>query len=152
MPDFTFDGPNRLIIEPAGSGNTSFDVERDIYSAWKRWVQAGSGAQYLNAFVVEGGTPIGATGFFTGSTFILVNQWKLRGADHTHQLFLNGNLYSDDGIVTSPNPNFSVEVFINSSVAAQGVSTGGALTSAQETALYQSRDHARAANMQTQGP
>lgn len=124
MPDFLFDGATKLITEPPGAGNTNFDVARDLYSAWKRWVVSGVGAQFEPAFVVEGGTPIGATGFFTGATFILVNGWKIRGASHDHQLFLNGNLFSDDGVVSSPNPTNAVEVFVNSAVAAQGIATG----------------------------
>ena len=152
MPDFLFDPAQRLMIEPPGSGNTQFDFQRDVYSAWVRAVQGGQLLGYDTAILTEGGTPIGATGLFTGTTFILTNGWKIRGADHDHQLFLNGNIYSDDGVVSSPNPSFSVEVFISSSVNAQGISTGGALTGPQETALFDSRDHARAANNQTKPP
>jgi len=146
MADFIFDGPNRIIQEPVGAGNTLFDVDRDIYSAWKRWVQSGQGAKYLDAFLIEGGTPIGTTGFFTGVTLILTNGWKIRGADHDHQVFLDGNLFSDDGVVSSPNPNFNVEIFINSSTRAQGIST-----SSVDTAIaIETLQHSRAANAQTQ--
>lgn len=125
MPDFLFDGPNKLAIEPAGSGDTTFDVERDLYSAWKRWVETGAGAQYLPAFSVEGGTPIGATGVFTGATVLLINGWKVRPADHDHQLTLNGNLFSDDGIVSVPALTAAATVFVSATVGAQGVSTSG---------------------------
>ncbi len=161
MPDFIFDGPNRIILEPAGVGDTSFEVDRDIYSAWKRWVQSGSGIGFAAAFEIEGGTPIGATGLFTGTTFILTNGWKIQPANHDHQVLLIGNLYSDDGIVSVPSVSARTNVFVNSSVAAQGVATGdvtvvnpdggtGGLTTPQEQALYEARDHARAANAQTQ--
>jgi hypothetical protein len=122
MADFLFDGTNKIIKEPVGANNTNFDVGRDIYSAWKRWVTSGNG-QYDYAFTVEGGTPIGATGLFTGTTYLLVNNWKIMPADHNHQLTLNGNLYSDDGIVSVANPVGQSTVFISSSVNAQGVST-----------------------------
>ncbi|MEO1140735.1 MAG: hypothetical protein AAFW66_00075 [Pseudomonadota bacterium] len=125
MPDFTFDGPNKLIIEPSGSGDTSFDVARDLYSAWKRWVQGGTGAPFLEAFTVEGGTPIGATGLFTGSTLLLTNGWKVKPAEHDHQVTLVGNLFSDDGVVAVPADTANATVFVSSSVAAQGVSTSG---------------------------
>ena len=121
MADFIFDGPNRLIIEPAGAGDTTFDVGRDLYSAWKRWTQTGAGAQYLNAFIVEGGTPIGATGLFTGSTILLVNGWKIRAAEHDHQLTLVGNLYSDDGVVSVPSLTANATVFVSATVGAQGI-------------------------------
>lgn len=135
MADFTFDGPNKLIIEPAGAGNTTFDVVRDLYSGWKRWVQTGAGAQYLNAFIAEGGTPIGATGLFTGTTLLLVNGWKIRAAEHDHQLTLNGNLYSDDGIVSVPSLTANATVFVSASVGAQGVASGSGLSSLQEAQL-----------------
>lgn len=121
MADFIPDGPNKIIQEPPGSGDTTFEVNRDLYSAWKRWVQTGDGDQYLPAFTVEGGTPIGATGLFTGTTFILINGWKVRAASHDHQLLLNGNIYSDDGIVTVSPVSGNTNVLINSSVAAQGI-------------------------------
>lgn len=122
MADWLFDGPSKIIKEPAGTGDTTFDVRRDIYSAWKRWV-INSGAQFEKAFSVEGGTPIGDTGLFTGTTFILTNGWKLMPADHDHQATLIGNLYSDDGVVSTNNPIGNGSIFVSASVAAQGVST-----------------------------
>lgn len=124
MADFLFDGANKVIKEPVGTGDTTFDVGRDIYSAWKRWVQTGNG-EYDNAFIVEGGTPIGATGLFTGTTYLLTNGWKIMAADHDHQLLVTGNLYSDDGVVSVANPTGQSTVFVSGSVNAQGVATGG---------------------------
>lgn len=124
MADFLFDGATKVIKEPVGTGNTTFDVGRDIYSAWKRWVQSGN-AQFDAAFTVEGGTPIGATGIFTGTTFLLTNGWKVMAADHDHQLTLTGNLFSDDGVVATPNPVGQSTISVSSSVNAQGVATGG---------------------------
>lgn len=123
MTDFIFDGPNRLIIEPPGAGDASFEIERDIYSAWKRWVSSGIGAQFLPAFLPEGGTPIGATGLFTGKTAILTNGWKLKPAEHNHQCTLIGNLYSDDGVVSVPADSASATFFISGTTGAQGIST-----------------------------
>ena len=124
MTDWIFNGTTKIIKEPSGVGNTTFDVKRDIYSAWKRWVQSGN-AQYDAAFSVEGGTPIGATGLFTGSTFILTNGWKLMAADHDHQCLLIGNLYSSDGIVSTSNPIGNSTIFASGTVGAQGIATGG---------------------------
>lgn len=126
MADWEFNGINRIIKEPAGSGDTTFDVKRDIYSAWKRWVASGN-SQYDKAFTVEGGTPIGTTGLFTGSTLILDNSWKLMAADHDHQTILIGNLYSSDGIASVNNPIGSGSIFISATVGAQGISTGGSV-------------------------
>jgi hypothetical protein len=130
MADWNFDGVNKIIKEPSGgSGDTVHDVQRDIYSAWKRWVRT-SGSQYLQALTVEGGTPIGATGLFTGSTFILTNGWKLMSGDWDHQALCVGNIYSDDGVVSAPNPSYAAAIFVSASVAAQGIATGSGVTPA----------------------
>lgn len=124
MADWTFDGVTKIIKEPnVGSGNLTWDAERDIYSAWKRWVKDNS--QFEKAFNVEGGTPIGATGIFTGKTLILTNGWKLESGDWDHLSFVNGNLFSDDGVDTVPNPNFSASLKTFGTVNAQGISSGG---------------------------
>jgi hypothetical protein len=47
------------------------------------------------------------------------------GGDWDHQALLVGNLYSDDGIVTTANPSWNANIFISSAVAAQGIETGG---------------------------
>jgi hypothetical protein len=126
MADWTFDGTNKIIKEPVSTGDTTHDIKRDIYSAWKRWVQTGNG-QYDAAFFIEGGTPIGATGLFTGATFILSNGWKLMAGDWDHLSFVSGNLFSDDGIDTVPNPDYSASLKTFGSVNAQGINTGGGI-------------------------
>lgn len=137
MPDFLFDGPTLTISEPAGAGNTTFEVQRDIYSAWKRWVVTGEGAKFAEAFNVEGGNPIGSTGLFTGKTVLLVNGWKLKAAEHDHQIFLIGNLFSDDGIVSVPTAGYSTSINVSASVSAQGIelSSGGGLTTDERSML-----------------
>ena len=120
MADWIFDGVTRIIKEPnVGSGNLNWDAERDIYSAWKRWAKNNS--QFLKAFSVEGGTPIGNTGLSTGKTLILANDWKLMSGDWDHISFITGNLFSDDAIDVSPNLNFSASLKTFGSVNAQGI-------------------------------
>ena len=150
MADFIFDGPNKLIVEPSGSGNTTYEVQRDIYSAWKRWVASGVGTVFDDAFSIEGGTPIGATGLFTGTTYIMTNGWKVQAANYDHQLLLVGNIFSDDGVVITPPATAKTSVQIISSTTAQGIATGSGLSAEQEAALLAARDHAKAANNQTQ--
>lgn len=128
MSDWLFDGQNRIMYEPSGSGDTTFDIERDIYSAWKRWMVTSDGSKYPSAFLVEGGTPTGDTGLFTGKTLVLTNGWKIRAADHAHQVRLEGNLFSDDGILSVATESFNTTIFVNSSVSAQGIATGSGVT------------------------
>lgn len=140
MADFLFNGVTKIITEPAGSGDTVFDVKTDLYSAWKRWIVTDEGALYPAAFSIEGGTPIGSTGLFTGSTYLLINGWKIRPANHNHQMILTGNLFSDDGIVSVPALSANATVFVSSSVNAQGVATGSGATEAQLIAIHERLD------------
>lgn len=142
MADWDFDGVNRIIKEPdVGAGNLTWSVERDIYSAWKRWSQDNS--QFEPAFTVEGGTPIGSTGIFTGKTVILVNGWKLQAGDWEHLSFVTGNLFSDDGIDVIANPSFSASLKTFGSVNAQGVATGGGNI---DTSLLATKENQRIIN------
>jgi len=125
MTDFLFDGPGRLIIEPPGVSVA--DVERDIYSAWKRWVLE-DGAVYPPAFTIEGGTPIGDTGVSTGVTFIMINGWRIRLDERDHETTFTGNFYSDDGIYTVPTlGGYTAVPIFQQALQAQvvEVSTGG---------------------------
>lgn len=123
MSDWLFDGANKIAQEPLGATDVIWDLDRDIYSAWKRWAAAG-GAGALNAFIVEGGTPIGSTGISTGSSFVLVNGWKMRLAEYDHHSTVIGNLFSDDGVVSVPALSGSSTLFVQGAVAAQGINTG----------------------------
>jgi hypothetical protein len=126
MADWTFNGVTRIIKEPnVGAGNLTWNLERDIYSAWKRWAQ--DNAQFEPAFSVEGGTPIGNTGIFSGKTIILINNWKLEAGDWDHLSFVTGNLFSDDGVDVVANQNFSASLKTFGSVNAQGIATGGSI-------------------------
>ena len=132
MADWIFNGVTRIIKEPnVGAGNLTWNLEINIYSAWKRWAQ--DNAQFEPAFSVEGGTPIGDTGIFSGKTVILINNWKLEAGDWDHLSFVTGNLFSDDGIDTVPNPNFSASLKTFGSVNAQGIATGSAVTEQDKT-------------------
>ena len=141
MADFLFDGINKIISEPPGIGDTVFDVKSDIYSAWKRWMVTDEGALYPPAFSIEGGTPIGSTGLFTGSTYLLINGWKIRPANYDHQMILTGNLFSDDGIISIPAVSANATIFVSSSVNAQGVSTGSGATEAQLAEIHARLDN-----------
>ncbi len=126
MADWTFNGVTRIIKEPnVGAGHLTWNLERDIYSAWKRWAQ--DNAQFEPAFSVEGGTPIGNTGIFSGKTIILINNWKLEAGDWDHLSFVTGNLFSDDGVDVVANQNFSASLKTFGSVNAQGIATGGSI-------------------------
>ena len=102
MPErVTFDGPNKIIN--INFGETEIDAQRDLYSAWKRWVTvdpSGAGipynSGYLPAFRTTGGDPVGAGQNISGY-FFLINGWRVRSWEGDHFLTVNGNLYVDEG-------------------------------------------------------
>lgn len=148
----TFNGAAKLITEiAAGSLNVLSVVE--IYSEWKEWVQLSDNAKFLQAFSVLGGDPISATEAI-GTTFFLENGWRIRPAELNHKLTLVGNLFTreaGESPVVSTIGAFTVPVEFRVSSLVQQVSTGGGTFSdTDRTNLLLTRDHARAANIQTQ--
>ena len=90
----TFDGPNKIIT--IVNGETEIDAQRDLYSAWKRWVVINDNAKYLQAFRTVGGDTIGA-GQRVSAYFFLLNGWRVRSWEGDHFLTVNGNLFVDEG-------------------------------------------------------
>lgn len=91
MAKVTFNGTDKLII--VDTGQTDIDVRIDLYSDWKEWVLLSDNSKYLPAFSVLGGDTI-STGVYLGSTFFLENGWRIRPYEGTHQLNIQGNIYT----------------------------------------------------------
>src|SRR3990172_1116667 len=94
MSVVTFDGSNRLIV--VDNGVTEIDVKIDLYSDWKEWMLLGDNSRYAQAMRAVGGDPLPGSKQL-GSTFFLMNGWKIRPHEASHTLTVNGNLYSEDG-------------------------------------------------------
>jgi hypothetical protein len=95
MSKVTFDGMNRLII--VDPGITDLDVKIDLYSDWKEWVKVGNNSQYSQAMRATGGDPLPGSKSL-GSTFFLMNGWRIRPYEGSHTLNVNGNLYTEEGV------------------------------------------------------
>jgi len=93
----SFDGIQKQI---AVSGVTDVDIQSDIYSAWKRWVQSGN-TKYLQAMRPSGGDSIGG-GQTSPAFFFLMNDWKVY-VDGEYIRFKN-NLFceEDSNLTTDP--------------------------------------------------
>ena len=92
----TFDGPNRLVL--VNSGVTDIDVQRDIYSSWKEWVQLYDHAKFVPALRSTGGDPLPGEGNFLDGTFFFINGWRLKSwPEAEHSLTVTGNLYTEEG-------------------------------------------------------
>ena len=94
MSVVTFDGDQLLII--VDNGVTEIDVKIDLYSDWKEWVKIGDNAKYLQAMRAVGGDPLPGSKAL-GSTFFLMNGWRIRPYEGSHTLTVNGNLYTEEG-------------------------------------------------------
>ena len=97
MADATFDGINLIITLPPGQ--ILVDTERDLYSAWKRFMLADKeNMRFPIAFRgSEGGTPL--TGSLdTGAYFFLQNQfgWRIRPSEEDITINFTGNLVPED--------------------------------------------------------
>jgi len=104
MSKVTFDWENKLII--VNSWVTDIDVEKDLYSEWKKWSILDDNLKYLSAFRTIWGDPTSWTNT-APKFFFLQNWWILKVEDLN--LNIATNLYSDD--YNSP------FIIINSSVS-----------------------------------
>jgi len=95
--DVEFDGPLSLIRVfkiPVG-GVIVLDIQTDIYSTWKTWMQESDNSKYLPALRTIGGDP--TTGEkYVAPYFFLTKGWKIQPYEGDHQLNLIGNLFVDE--------------------------------------------------------
>jgi hypothetical protein len=90
----TFDGTNKIIL--INYGELDVDVKQDIYSAWKEWAEVDDNLKFLAALRAVGGDPtVGSS--YLGSTFFLINDWRIRTWEGDQNLTINGNLFVDGG-------------------------------------------------------
>ncbi|MEO0322979.1 MAG: hypothetical protein AAF447_08475 [Myxococcota bacterium] len=132
----TFDGPNLRIIETSVAGDNSIEVA-DIYSEWKRWLQADTAnARFLPALRTVGGDPT-VSGQQLGATFFLTNGWRLRPAELNHSLDLVGNLYVDGGgrPIVDTLGTFQVSVSYQATNLVDTVTVGSGVTTADIAAI-----------------
>jgi len=86
----TFDGVNKKAI--INEGETTINVDDDLYSDWKEWVALRDHLEFSAAFRTVGGDPT-VSGQALGETFFTINGWQVVIADSIN---FDGNLFSDD--------------------------------------------------------
>lgn len=93
----TFDPDNLRIVEiNSGLAVNALSV-KEIYSEWKDWLLADPARLgYPQAFTPVGGDPTTGSDALGVTTF-LENGWKIRPAEYSHKLQLDGNLFTRDG-------------------------------------------------------
>jgi hypothetical protein len=90
----TFDFLNLRIVEIDAGGDNELDLV-EVYSEWKQaLLDDTSRLGFPPAFREVGGDPVSQTQSL-GTTFFLLNGWKIRPAESHHKLTVNGNLFTD---------------------------------------------------------
>jgi len=112
-----FDGPNKYIV--INAGYTEIDVQNDIYSAWKEWIQNLDNSKYLQAITAIGGDPITDV-TAVGITYFLENGWRIKLPEADGDYVITGNLYTREpgqSPYISPDADFDTTVeFVRSNI------------------------------------
>ena len=115
----TLDGATRRIILDSASVSAA-----QIWSAWVDWHEANQ--QWPLAFQLVGGNALGG-GLFIPPYFFLLNGWRVRPMEASHNLTITGNLFVDGGgvPVVGTLGTYQVNVSYTVPVQAQGIATSG---------------------------
>ena len=115
----TLDGATRRIILDSASVSAA-----QIWSAWVDWHE--SNQQWPLAFQLVGGNALGG-GLFIPPYFFLMNGWRVRPMEASHNLTITGNLFVDGGGVPVVGTLGTYQVNVNYTVPvqAQGIATSG---------------------------
>lgn len=115
----TLDGATRRIILDSASVSAA-----QIWSAWVDWHEANQ--QWPLAFQLVGGIALGG-GLFIPPYFFLLNGWRVRPMEASHNLLIAGNLFVDGGGVPVVGTLGTYQVNVNYTVPvqAQGIATSG---------------------------
>lgn len=117
----TFDPVSRRIVL-----DTASVTAEEIFSRWEDWVVLADNSKYLPAFRHAGGDDLGS-GLFIPNYMFLLNNWRVRPMESSHNLTITGNLFVDGGgvPVVPTLGTFQVNVNYTVPVLAQGISTSG---------------------------
>lgn len=110
----------RLILDSASV------TAKDIFRAWADWMLLSDNSKYLPAFSATGGDDLGS-GLSIPPYYFLLNGWRVRPMEASHNLTITGNLFVEGGgvPVVSTLGVFQVNVNYTVPVQAQAVSTSG---------------------------
>ena len=115
----TLDGSTKRILLDSASVSAA-----QIWSAWVDWHEANQ--QWPLAFQLVGGNALGG-GLFIPPYFFLLNGWRVRPMEASHNLTITGNLFVDGGGVPVVGTLGTYQVNVNYTVPvqAQGIATSG---------------------------
>ena len=115
----SIDGSTKRIILDSASVSAA-----QVWSAWVDWHEANQ--QWPLAFQLVGGIALGG-GLFIPPYFFLLNGWRVRPMEASHNLTITGNLFVDGGgvPVVPTLGTYQVNVNYTVPVQAQGIATSG---------------------------
>ena len=136
MADATFDGANLYITLPSIGG---FDVQTEIYSAWKEWIAIGDNAKYPPAFDTTGGDDVGG-GQKIAPYFFCRNDlgWRIKMPSNDGEIVVSGNLFPRDSSIALFEQTSGFDAFLRLEVSTRAVvvETGvSGLTAEESTQL-----------------
>ena len=115
----TLDGATKRIILDSASVTAA-----QVWSAWVDWHETHQ--QWPLAFQLVGGIALGG-GLFIPPYFFLLNGWRVRPMEASHNLTITGNMFVDGGgvPVVPTLGTYQVNVNYTVPVQAQGIATSG---------------------------
>ena len=130
---YTFDGATKTIALTVGT--TSFDAD-DLYSRWKDWVLAGTGAPWPEAFDDFGGNELGG-GVLAGDYFMLQDGWTILPQDADHTLIVTGNIYpqTPGTQMFAERSGRTIQIQLSRSSLTQTIAVGSGVLPADVTAI-----------------
>jgi len=119
MADATFDGANLHITLPSTG---SFDVQTEIYSAWKEWITIGDNAKYPPAFDTTGGDDVGG-GQKIAPYFFCRNDlgWKIKMPSANGEIVVSGNLFPRNSSLSLYEQTAGFDAFLRLEVSTRAV-------------------------------
>jgi hypothetical protein len=113
------DGATKRIVLDSASATAA-----EIWSRWVDWHPANT--EWPLAFQLVGGIALGG-GLFIPPYFFLLNGWRVRPMESSHNLTITGNLFVEGGgvPVVPTLGTYQVNVNYTVPVQAQGISTSG---------------------------
>ena len=115
----TFDGET-LIIQLPNVG--TYDVESELYSAWKEWVVLSDNAKYPIAFETTGGDDIGG-GQQIAPYFFCRNDlgWRIKAPAANGEVIIVGNLFPRNSLEPMFIESGGFDAFIRQEVSTRAV-------------------------------
>jgi len=122
MADAVFDGPNLYVKIPSIG---SFDVQENLYSAWKEWLSLGDNAKFPPAFDTTGGDAVGG-GQEIAPYFFCRNDlgWRIKMPEEDGEINLVGNLFPRDPNILLFEQTSGYDAFLRLEVSTRAVLIG----------------------------